>query len=319
MLHPLLCRALAAVRRSVDRAGRLASDTDAARSEAVRGYVFDRLGRHASLVAVDGPDARYLVSTSDRTIGRGAFVAGEYQLSIMADALGLVRHAVQRDPVSGHTFLDIGANIGTSTVSALLRFGARDAIALEPDRENYRILRCNLVLNGLEERCRTFNLALSDTRATLLLERSASNSGDHRIRVPGHRDVPDLLSEAGREVDEVRAVRFDDLVADGTVALDQIGLAWMDTQGHEAHVLDGARSLLESGIPVVTEFWPYGLRRAGGLERLCEIIAAAYDEVVDVRASALAAGIVRIPSRELPGLAEKYTGRAHTDLVLLPR
>ena len=319
MAKPIARRALAAAQRRLEVAASLATNKDGARHEAIRGRIFDLVGRHASLVAVDGPDARYLVSTSDRTIGRGAFVAGEYQLEIMGAALTLLREVTGRDPLTGRTFLDIGANIGTSTVSALVRFGARDALAMEPDTENHRILRCNLVLNGLEDRCRTFNVALSDVNATLSLERSPSNYGDHRIRVTGSRPVPDLLGEAQRAVEDVRAVRFDDLVQEEHIALDEIGLAWIDTQGHEGHVLDGARSLLSSGIPVITEFWPYGLERAGGLDRFCRLVADAYDEVVDVRATDHTGQVVRLPARDLRSLGEQYVGRRHTDLILVPR
>jgi FkbM family methyltransferase len=281
--------------------------------------MFDVLERHASLVAVDGPDAQYLVSTSDRTIGRGAFVAGEYQLSLMQAALALVADVIGSNPVAGRSFLDIGANIGTSTVSALLRFGARDAVAIEPDRENWRLLRCNLLLNGLDDRCRTFNLALSNTNASLTLERSATNSGDHRIRVPGQVPIQDLLDEKGRAVEEVQAIRFDDLVRTEAISLDEIGLAWIDTQGHEAQVLEGAPSLLASGIPVVTEFWPYGLRRAGGLGQFCEIVADTYDTVIDVREYERTGRIVRLSADKLDSLTERYLERSHTDLVLVPR
>jgi hypothetical protein len=51
----------------------------------------------------------------------------------------------------------------------------------------------------------------------------------------------------------------------------EIDLVWMDVQGHEAHVLAGATCL--AGVPVVTEFWPFGLRRAGALARFHELTA----------------------------------------------
>ena len=42
-------------------------------------------------------------------------------------------------------------------------------------------------------------------------------------------------------------------------------LTWMDTQGHEGHILAGGAELLCRRAPaLVMEFWPYGLERAGG-------------------------------------------------------
>jgi hypothetical protein len=37
----------------------------------------------------------------------------------------------------------------------------------------------------------------------------------------------------------------------------------MDVQGHEGHILRGAQSLIATGVPLVFELWPYGLRSAG--------------------------------------------------------
>ena len=42
-----------------------------------------------------------------------------------------------------------------------------------------------------------------------------------------------------------------------------LGLVWMDAQGHEAHILSGAEVLHAPDIPIVTEYWPQGLRHAG--------------------------------------------------------
>jgi len=43
-------------------------------------------------------------------------------------------------------------------------------------------------------------------------------------------------------------------------------LLWMDIEGYEGHALEGAKSLLSSGIPLVSEFNPEFLAKAGGLE-----------------------------------------------------
>src|SRR6185295_2398318 len=42
-----------------------------------------------------------------------------------------------------------------------------------------------------------------------------------------------------------------------------IGLVWIDIQGHEGQLFLGARDTLSHGAPLLTEFWPYGIRRSG--------------------------------------------------------
>ena len=72
---------------------------------------------------------------------------------------------------------------------------------------------------------------------------------------------------------EVPAHRLDSLAEKEVVDLNAIDLVWMDAQGHEAHILAGAESLMTMDIPILTEYWPYGLRRAGALDRFHSLVA----------------------------------------------
>ncbi len=54
---------------------------------------------------------------------------------------------------------------------------------------------------------------------------------------------------------------------------DDVKYIWVDTQGHEGFVLDGAKKLLQSRkIPLFIEFWPDEMRRVGGLELLLDTL-----------------------------------------------
>jgi FkbM family methyltransferase len=177
------------------------------------------------------------------------------------------------------TVVEIGANIGSHTVELLRRYGAGHVVAIEPDRDNCNLLRQNVVANDVADHVTLLTLALSDTDGAVELELSHVNSGDHRVRVT---DPPANGAESERATVEVRAARFDSLVDSGEIDLGTTGLVWMDAQGHEGHILRGAQRLLESPVPVVMEYWPYGLRRAGGLEVLHEALAAHYTHVIEI-------------------------------------
>jgi FkbM family methyltransferase len=268
-----------------------------------------------SVVAVDVAGEKYLVSTHDRAIGAITFSEGGLDLDLMTAALELVEARTGR-ALRGRTFVDVGANIGTATVPALVRFGAAGGVAVEPAPDNLELLRCNLIANELADRVVVVEAALSDSLGTALLELGESNWGDHRVRASTSSGPP-RYGEDGRAVDEVRLVTFDSLVEDGTVDVSTIGVVWVDTQGHEAQVLAGAESLLTSEVPVVIEYWPYGLRRAGGLEQLHDIIASRYRTVVDLRASAAKGRTVEFPATEIGRLAAIYVGTSYTDLLLV--
>ncbi|MHB8694279.1 MAG: FkbM family methyltransferase [Solirubrobacteraceae bacterium] len=265
-------------------------------------------GRYTPYLAVDRDGLRVLVSTSDQVLGRRLFVyhrAPELDIQIAFDALRAIPTVAER--LAGRGIVEIGANIGSHTVEMLTRFGAERVVAIEPSPENCMLLRHNVVGNGLADRVTVLPIALSDQIGSVSLELSATNPGDHRVRV---KDGPDRAgdrlsgSDDGRLTIEVRAATFDSLVETGEVDLAGTGAIWMDAQGHEGHILAGARRLLESEIPIVTEYWPYGLRRAGGLDRLHELIASHYHYVVLLAPEGAANRV--IASAKLPELEQVY-------------
>lgn len=279
---------------------------------------FLRAKRHTPVVAVDTEGARYFVSTADEAVGLGVFAHGSHERrQLEAVAAVLAAWGGNAEPLRGGRFLDIGANIGTSVVEAVLSLGCSGGWALEPHPENFKLLRHNLLENGLDAKVEALELALSDSDGTATLEVAKVNMGDHRVRVgqaSGGR-----MAESERETIAVPVRSLDSLVADGTVALNGVALAWIDTQGHEAHVLAGATSLAEARVPAYIEYWPYALERAGGLDRLNGIIRGAWSEVADIGFGREDAK--RRPAAELEAVAARYKAsdpRAATNLLLLP-
>ena len=282
----------------------------------LRGSVFDLLGRFAPIVIVDGEGGmRFAVRTNDREIGRHTFVHGAYDLSTMRRAIDRLGSELgDPAPLAGRTVLDVGANIGISIVPLLRLFGAERGIAVEPEPDNVEMLRLNLALNDLSERVQVVAVGLSDRDGSLALELSSSNPGDHRMRVPG---TPPAAETATRPTVTVPVRRLDALAAEGELDAGSLGLIWVDVQGHEGHVLAGARTLLAAKIPMVTEFWPTELARAGGLDLFKEIVTTCFTRVVDLRAAD--AGGPALESSRIGELAGRYTGPGDfTDLLLLP-
>jgi FkbM family methyltransferase len=236
---------------------------------------------------------RYRVLTRDQVIGRQLFALGEYESDIVAETVALLDRIGR--PVRGGTLLDIGGNMGITTVTMLSLGLMGRAIAFEPDPINFRLFQHNVALNGLTDRVVARQLAASDKAGHLQLEVSTTNPGDHRIRIPG-QSVPDCQSESLRGTLSIEADTIDALVHD------QVSLMWLDTQGHEAHVLRGAPRLLSAGIPTMLEVWPYGLARAGTTrDDFCALAAATWTQYWVPRSR----GMVRYPIEALGSLWEE--------------
>ena len=261
-----------------------------------------------SLVADIGP-IRYHVSTADRTVGREVFLTGGYDDSALARVLRILR-GFGGEAFRAKTFVDIGANIGTSTLPAILRHGFARAVAVEPDETNHTLLTQSVVANGLEQRVTTVRTALSNEEKEVLLERCPINHGDHRVR-------NENSANSTREAVSVPATTFDALVQRGVISLDEVGLVWIDTEGHEGHVFRGARSLVASDVPVIVKFRPQALARSHGLEWFEHLVGTYYSWMVDTRATTNLDRPVLHPVSQIGALRGVYGGGAKTDLLLL--
>ncbi len=296
-------------------------NTDRVRTERLRWHAFPLLAKLMPFAGVEHDGVRYVVSTRERRgVSCGTFVSGGFEGETLRRMLAaLASRGITT--LRGMTVLEVGANIGTETVSLLHRYGVERVIAFEPDAENARLLRANLALNGLHDRAEVHELALSDVDGALTLERSDENCGDHRIRVtdPAVSDLfEDLYDEGSRSTVQVAARSLDSLAQSGELDLETVDLVWMDAQGHEGHVLAGTKALIATGVPVLTEYWPYGLRRAGGLDRFHALVADGYETVVDL-GSNRDEPPVTLPAGDVAQLAERFTDErnGYSDLLLL--
>ncbi len=279
-----------------------------------RRVVFDALKTVTPSVAVDTDGLRVYVSTTDNRVSRELFATGTHERHLFDRVMSELASAGIAHRLDGRGFLDIGAHIGTATCIALHNYEATQVWAFEPAQENLQLLRQNLLVNGFEHLVSVHGCALSDRAGSASFELSASNSGDHRVRVLDREAIPSQMGEAQRTTVEVPTQRLDDLVEEGSVDLPSVGLAWIDVQGHEGQVLTGATALLRSDVPVVCEYWPYGLTRADGLECFHALVEQARPAFIDLRGPA---DVIR-PASALRGLQGRFVGSAHTELLLLP-
>ncbi|HEX2119261.1 MAG TPA: FkbM family methyltransferase, partial [Acidimicrobiales bacterium] len=249
--------------------------------------------------------------TDDDEIGRVVFVTGGYERVYMAHATAELERL--GFPVEGTAFVDIGANIGTSTVDALVNFGFGRAVCLEPDERSFRLLMANVALNGLEGRVQALPVALSCTDGPRLLETSPTNHGDNRLVVPGEP----AQTNGYRDVVGVECRRFDALVEEGVIPLDDVGLIWLDAQGHEPFVLQGATRALEAGVPLVMEYAPAAMEDNRHLLDLEQLVQAHYTTVIDLHLLAAGLRSQAVSAAVDIGRLRDRADKEHTDLLVV--
>ena len=245
-------------------------------------------------VAVEVEGMTFLVSTSDPKMAKFFASRKRNELRVLESALEILGGA-------GGTFVDVGAYLGTATLAAL-RSGFSSAVAVEPEPDTARLLRANVALNGADDHVRIVAAALSNRTGTADLDLGPGSKGKARV-VAGSEDT------ARGETVEVTLTSLDQLGIDPA----EIGLLWLDVEGHEVHVLEGAPRTLAASPPLVMELYPRLLARAGSLDRLVPLLGRHYTHVGDLRT-----GDQPRPVGELGDLVDGYAD-GHTDLLLFRR
>ena len=206
-----------------------------------------------------------------------------------------------REVISNGTMLDIGANIGLTSVLRAVLGDADVVYAAEPAPDNFACLVRTVVENGLRGVVLPDRVAISD------------RDGTDRLRLSGSIGGHALI--AGADGIEVATMRLDSWVRKLGIDVETIRFVKVDTQGHEAHVLDGALELsARPGVVWQLEFSPSHLRKAGrDPQAVIAQMQGTFTNFIDL--NPYAPGDRLRPIAEL-GEALSYLGRSFTDLLV---
>ena len=238
-----------------------------------RDIIYSAFPNNSLIIGNTQEGLNFIINSSDNVIGRSIF---KNKLSFDS------HHLEQSLSIIGsrkNILLDVGANIGTIGILAVSSGLVSKCIAFEPEPNNFKMLEANVIINSVKDKFELHNVALSINKdGPLLFELSDNNFGDHRVRVG---DNNGNFGEENRKVITVETNSLD--IVCERINLDEC-ILFMDTQGFEGHILSGGEKLLKAGVPIVTEFWPYGLLRANGLERFYSALSLAnYTAIYDLK------------------------------------
>ncbi len=262
---------------------------------------FAAAGEVTPYVAVEVGDEIFFVATDDTGVGRRVFVRGKRRdMTTLENGLAELAARGIRPPPEP-VFVEVGANMGTTTVMALRRHGFATAVALEPSPQNVWLCRLNLVANGLDDRVTLLPCAASNRVEEMDLVIGGGNRGGHRVMSAGS----DHPAQAG----SVRSVTLDGLVDGGTIDPARVGLLWCDAAGHDAYAVLGGARLVEAGVPLIVNV-------SGGIQgetrdAFVDLLTPHYAEIVELRKA----------RRTLPidALADLVAGYQHKgDVLLVP-
>lgn len=256
------------------------------------------------------PHGHFMIDIKDCDISRHILEFGEYGYQEMI--LWFNHLSIKND---SNIFIDIGANIGTTSVPLAYHHHFKRIFSFEPEPKNFKLLDFNIKKNDLDHIIIHKNIAIGDKNGIVTLELSNSNFGDHRVQYQNNSN--DLYDEQKRKTIEVSISTLDSVFKHGNIEIDQVSLIKSDTQGNEGHVLRGAKNILEHRIiPWVIEFWPYGLLRTDiNKKEFCELITNSFSNIIEIEKNN---PVNKYNATYVYNLFEKYTGASWCNLILIP-
>ena len=268
-------------------------------------------------LTADTAHGRLTFSSKDQFIGRSLYTAGHYGYSDLFDVVEILKSQGKLTSSNQGYLIDIGANVGTVCIPLVRENVFKRALAFEPEPHNFDYLRRNIDQNGLKDRVRPFQAALSAASGEIEFELCPENHGDHRVRLSGRPSAQyNHFHETQRSTIKVPMHTLDEMIPSLGIGFEEIDLVWMDVQGHEGHIFQGAESLIAAGVPFVFEFWPYGLQSAGlDLDGFVEFVSSRFEHLWDLKSP----NPDRMPAshiRELCKALSNGDAVAQTDLVV---
>ena len=144
--------------------------------------------RVTNTLEIESDGSRFLIHPSDGPIAEQLFVFGSFNADMTETAVSVMNDYLAPDPIEGKVLLDIGANIGTTSIPAVTQWGASRVLAVEPEAENFRLLRCNVILNDLDDRIDCVKHVVTNHSGPVTLEISAARC-QPGVRCPPGRDA----------------------------------------------------------------------------------------------------------------------------------
>lgn len=183
----------------------------------------------------------------------------------------LAKEFYQIDDSSG-LFLDLGANIGTTGIYFMKKIAPNlKLLAFEPDAENFKLLRANLILNDMEEKSVAENFGLGIEESEQTFYKNITNPGGSGMFFEG-RNFPS---------ETIKIIALDKYFEEKNLNAEDIRYIWIDTEGFEPQVLLGAQNILRKNpAPIFMEFNPHWWQKSGFYEKMMELLIELYESYI---------------------------------------
>ena len=251
----------------------------------------------------------------DHFIAGPLFVDGTFQEPEVRVVLSWMRRH-RRFTAPCDVIIDVGANIGTSTIPFAGQTACR-VVAVEPVPEIFALLCRNVTDNGLAPRVVCVQAAISRAVSgrVRMVSPLGNSGGGEVVRSDRGRALPDRTRSTARS--RFRRWRWTSFSTPHGIAPNRVAFVWSDTQGCETEVIETGRSLWAAGVPLFAEFDPTVWGGSNGAGTLIAAAAACFAGFIPAQSLIVDASAVPRPIAELAAFSRTIDPEG-TDVLLLP-
>lgn len=243
-----------------------------------KSYIASQVKKGRSFGTVDGTNETYLFDIKDTAISSKIFSSGKtYSEEEIRMFFYMTEKYYGFKPRKGDIFLDIGANIGTTSVYVAKYYKETlNVISFEPDPHNYKYLQLNIILNDCKN-VTAENIGLSNKSEKKDMMVFQDNRGKNRMISPASGPL-----SQGEEAIKVQAICLDEYIVKNDIEKDKIKYIWIDTEGYEPYVVAGMSDLLSNGkIPLFMEF-SYDIMSEDMFQLLNHVVCGTYQNYISI-------------------------------------
>lgn len=217
---------------------------------------------------------KYFYSRTDRVIPQDMLRSGlNWAGGDIENFVKAADRIFYRDvPTNTGIFLDIGGNIGTTSIYCKMKLKNQFRfIAFEPLKECARLFAANCAINGVDDDISVEQVALSSKKSSdmLMYINEENLGGSGLVAAENAQTIP---------TEKVSVTALDSYLDEKGIQVSEIKYAWIDVEGHEVEVLEGASQFYKKHkVPTFVEFNQHGYKMWNTYDKMVSLVTEYFD------------------------------------------
>lgn len=215
----------------------------------IRRLIFNLIPRNKNIL-INTQYGNYIFNTNSRIIAKKTFYK---KIPYSASSVKNVLDILKKEDIKINYFIDIGSNVGTSSISASFMDNKLKFICIEGNEDNFELLTTNVKINNLEDRFSLENILVGENNQSRIFVEFIEEKGCSRV-FEDKDELNRYINEFGFSINkttEVTTKKLEEIIDN---VIDENLFLWIDLEGLDLEILNSEIS--NKLFPIYFEFNP---------------------------------------------------------------